>query len=70
MRVALFDVDSTIPNLALMKMAAHHRGKGDAVEFYSPLFMHQYDKIYASKIFSFSDGSYLVPEQIKINKTK
>ncbi len=32
MRVLLIDADSTIPNLALMKLSAYHKEKGDAVE--------------------------------------
>ena len=66
MRVALYDVDSKIPNLALMKLAAHHKSRGDTVEPYSPLEKHLYDKIYASKIFNFSDGSMLDPGMMDI----
>lgn len=49
MRIGLIDIDSKIPNLALMKLSSYHKGMGDNVEFYSPLKV--YDKIYASKIF-------------------
>lgn len=43
------------PNLALMQIASYHESKGDGVEWYlGNLFNEQYDKIYASKIFSFS----------------
>lgn len=69
MKVALFDVDSKIPNLALMKLATHHKRKGDTVEPYSPLEKHFYDKIYASKIFNFSDGSMLDPDVMDIAGT-
>jgi len=51
LKIGLYDVDSKIPNLALMKLSAWHKQCGDQVEFYSPLFKHSYDKIYASKIF-------------------
>lgn len=64
MKIGLYDVDSKIPNLALMKIAAYHAD--DDVEFYSPLFADQYDKIYASKVFTFSDGSYLDPDRMII----
>lgn len=54
MRIALVDVDShNFPNLVLMKLAAWHRTRGDAVEWYSPLFSKP-DRIYASKVFSFT----------------
>jgi len=53
-RVGLFDVDSKMPNLALMKLSAWHKRKGDIVEKYSPLLFGFYDLIYASKIFNYS----------------
>lgn len=54
MKVAVHDVDSKIPNLALMKLAAYHKARGDSVEFYSPLWDAGYDKIYSSKVFSWT----------------
>lgn len=33
MRISLIDVDSKIPNLALMKISAYHKQKGDTVGF-------------------------------------
>ncbi len=69
MRVALYDVDSAIPNLALMKLATYHKARGDTVEPYSPLFKREYDRIYASKIFSDSDGSMLDPDCMQIGGT-
>ena len=54
MKIALVDVDGrNFPNLALMKMAAWHKAHGDSVEWYDPLFSRP-DKIYASRVFSFS----------------
>ena len=47
MRVLLIDVDSTIPNLALMKISAYHKSKGDEVGFN----ITDPDLIYASVIF-------------------
>jgi hypothetical protein len=69
MKVAIFDVDSKIPNLALMKLSAFHKSQGDSVELYSPLFKHDYDKIYASKIFNFSDRSMLDEKNMEIGGT-
>lgn len=47
MKVLLIDVDSTIPNLALMKISAYHKSKGDEVGFN----ITDPDIIYASVIF-------------------
>jgi len=54
MKIGLVDVDSTIPNLALMKISAHHKSLGHSVEWYSPMFaiMEPYDIVYLSKVFS------------------
>ena len=64
MRIAVLDVDSKIPNLALMKISSWHKKQGHEVEHYLPLAHHLYDKIYASKIFDFSDGSDIQPDMI------
>ena len=69
MKIGLYDVDSLIPNLALMKLSAYHRALGDEVELYQPLFIDHYDKIYASTIFDFSDKSALIPERMQIGGT-
>ena len=69
MRIAIYDVDSKIPNLALMKISAWHKQQGDHVEHYMPLFRDEYDKIYASKIFNFSDDSMLSDERMIIGGT-
>lgn len=54
MRVGLIDVDGhNFPNIALMKLASWHRFQGNDVEMAVPMFGH-YDRIYASKIFTFS----------------
>jgi len=69
MKVALYDVDSRIPNLVLMKLARHHGERGDNVEMFFPLSTPSYDLIYASKIFKYTDGPYLDPEQMRIGGT-
>lgn len=45
-------MDSTFPNLALMKISAYHKKQGDIVDWYTP-FEH-YDKLYMAKVFSFT----------------
>lgn len=47
MKILLVDVDSTIPNLALMKISAYYKSKGHEVGFN----INDPDKIYASIIF-------------------
>ena len=54
MRIGLVDVDGhNFPNLALMKLSAWHKFRGDTVEFADPAAGH-YDKVYMSKVFTFS----------------
>lgn len=54
MRIGLIDVDGhNFPNLALMKLSAWHKAQGDEVEWYEPL-MPTYDKVYMSKVFTFT----------------
>lgn len=55
MKIGLIDVDGkNFPNLALMKISSWHKGRGDSVEWYDPLFGGHFDKVYASKVFSFT----------------
>jgi hypothetical protein len=61
MKVRLVDVDSKIPNLALMKISAYHKAKGDDVDFYNPLF-DKPDLIYASKVFDFTPDFMFYPD--------
>lgn len=66
-KIALYDIDGRIPNLALMKLSAYHKQQGNQVEFYTPLFHSIYDKIYASKLFKYphpNDG-YIRNDMIK-----
>jgi hypothetical protein len=69
MTIALYDVDSKIPNLALMKLSRYHKERGDEVVPFLPIEKFTYDKVYASTIFNFSDKSYLDPEQMSIGGT-
>jgi hypothetical protein len=56
MKIGIIQVDGKLPNLALMKVTGYHEGIGDHVEWYlGNLFHEQYDLIYASKIFGFSE---------------
>lgn len=61
-RIGLIDVDGgkRFPNLALMKLSAWHKSIGDAVDWYDPYFGGHYDKVYMSKVFSFTPD-YVLP---------
>jgi len=66
MKVALNDNNRTnFPNLALMKLAAHHKAKGDDVEWYMPLRSRFYDRVYTSKVFTFTPTDSLWGNVIK-----
>ena len=49
MNIGLISVDSNYPNLALMKISAWHKNKGDKVEWYNTF--DYYDKLYMAKVF-------------------
>lgn len=52
MRIGLIDVDGHhFPNLALMRISAYHKARGDEVDWWWTDFIH-YDIVYMSKIFS------------------
>jgi len=55
--IGLIDIDSKIPNLALMKISNHYKSLGEEVEFVKP--NKKYKKIYASAIFTKSKGKCL-----------
>ena len=60
MKVGMIDVDShNYPNLALMKLSAWHKRKGDTVEWYD-VFTDHYDIVYQSKVFTFTPDYDLV----------
>lgn len=58
MRVRLTSIDSKLPNLALMRIAAWHRERGDDIHFTKALVPDltepDYDRVYGSTIFKFS----------------
>lgn len=65
MNIGLQDVDFRgFPNLALMKISSFHKANGDNVEWV--FHFYHYDKIYKSKIFTFSpdDDTYYDADEI------
>ena len=69
MRVGLHDADmehlntkrrqKTFPNYALMKISAYHKLLGDVVEWWIP--NGEYDRVYSSKVFSFTPENPNLP---------
>ena len=56
----------TFPNLALMKISAYHKKQDDTVEWWDPSRNNEYDMVYSSKIFDFTqENSQLPPNTIK-----
>ena len=63
MKIGLIDVDghSKFPNFALMRISAWHKQNGDSVEWYEPMFSGHMDRVYMSKVFTFTpDYEYIV----------
>ena len=62
MRIGLHDGDSQtdFPNYALMKISAWHKAQGDEVEWWNPLLT--YDRVYSSKVFTFTPECLYLPE--------
>lgn len=62
-KIGLIDVDGgkSFPNIALMKISAWHKAKGDAVGWWIPLL--RYDRVYSSKVFTFTPENPALPEK-------
>ena len=58
MQIRITQIDGSLPNLALMRLSHYHKSKGDEVHFTRSverdLFEPQYDVVYGSAIFKFS----------------
>ena len=61
-KIGLISIDTHhFPNLPLMKLSAWHKQQGDSVEWYQPLFSGHMDRVYVSKVFSFTpDYEYYI----------
>lgn len=64
MKIGIHDSDDTkYPNLVLMKLSAWHKKQGDTISFFTPLA--DFDKIYSSKVFTWSKNYYLPNNVLK-----
>ena len=68
MKIGLIDVDGKMPNLALMKLSAWHKERGDDVDLTMPVLAAGYDKVYMSKVFTWSDMPCL-PDNAEVGGT-
>ena len=62
MKIGLIDLEKNgFPNIALMKISAWHKKQGDCVEWYEPLWSGHMDRVYISKVFSYThDYEYFI----------
>lgn len=68
-KIGLIDIDShNYPNLPLMKLSAWHKAQGDSVEWYQPIGSGHMDKVYLSKVFSFSPDFQFFIDADEISK--
>jgi radical SAM superfamily enzyme YgiQ (UPF0313 family) len=67
MKIGLIDVDGhKFPNFALMKIANHHKRQGDTVEWTNHF--EKYDKVYKSKVFTFTPDNHFAIQSDEIIK--
>lgn len=64
MRIGLIDIEPKVVNTALMQIAYHHKRQGDIVEWAAPLCYSQFDKLYCSSLFTYTDKSQIPPRAI------
>lgn len=62
MRIGLINIEPKIFNTVYMQIATYHKRQGDTVDWWSPLTDRQFDHVYCSSIFDFTDKSE-VPER-------
>ena len=57
MKIALYNIEPKIDNVALMRIASYHKSIGDEVEWYIDFNRDRYDKVYCSSLFDYTDKS-------------
>ncbi|MDR2652814.1 MAG: radical SAM protein [Prevotellaceae bacterium] len=67
MKIGLIDIDGhNFPNIALMKIAMFHKKQGDHVEWVN--YFKSYDKVYTSKVFTFTPDVSMVIQADEIER--
>lgn len=57
MKVGLINIEPKIQNTAYMQISHHHKQKGDTVEWFNAETSSDYNQIYCSSLFTFTDKS-------------
>lgn len=57
MQVGLIDIEPKVFNTAYMQISTYHKGRGDGVQWWSPLTGRQFDVVYCSSLFDFTNKS-------------
>lgn len=65
MEVGLINIEPKIFNTALMQISYHHKLQGDTVKWASPFEYDNYDKLYCSSLFDFTDKTQVPDRAIK-----
>jgi len=55
MKIGLVNLEPKIVNTALMQISQYHKSRGDSVGWWSPLEHRQFDHVYCSSLFDFTD---------------
>lgn len=55
MKIGLIDIEPKIFNTAYMQISQYHKQRGDTVEWWSPLTDSQFDHVYCSSLFDYTD---------------
>ncbi len=63
MKVGLIDIEPKVFNTAYMQISAFHKNRGDTVEWWTPLEHRQFNVVYCSSLFDFTDKSG-VPDDV------
>ena len=63
-KIGLIDIDSKIPNLALMKISTAFKNDGCQVGLAYPMNYREFDQLFASSIFDYSDKTWVHKEAI------
>jgi hypothetical protein len=64
MKIGLYNIEPKIQNTALMQISYHHKQQGDSVEWYEDSMFANYDKVYCSSLFTFTDKSNVPKDAI------
>lgn len=64
MEIGIIDIEPKIFNTAYMQIAQYHKDRGDTVEWWSPLTHRQFDVVYCSSLFTYTDKSQIPSDVI------